>query len=85
VKGIFFMSRRNDIIHPDNPRWGEFTEALYKSLGYEKLPGSCINDLSHATKVLTEMGNVDIEGTLEYCRDNGGFCDCEILFNVDRE
>ncbi|HCM52933.1 TPA: hypothetical protein DIS57_03175 [Candidatus Wolfebacteria bacterium] len=29
------------------------------------------------------MGNVDIEATLKYFDENGGSCDCNIVFRVD--
>ena len=38
----------------------------------------------HAEAVLTELGGIDIDGTLAFFREHGGYCDCEILFNVDR-
>ena len=50
----------------------------------------CGNDGSGGSKhryaeaVLTELGGIDIDGTLEFFRQHGGYCDCEILFNVDR-
>lgn len=41
------------------------------------------NDKSLATNILKKMGNIDIPNTLQYFEDEGGYCDCEILFNVD--
>ena len=37
----------------------------------------------YAEAVLAELGEIDIDGTLEFFRKHGGHCDCEILFNVD--
>ncbi len=39
-------------------------------------------DREHSIKILATMENIDIEKTLEYFNDHGGYCDCEILFNV---
>lgn len=29
------------------------------------------------------MGGIDIESTMEFFNSHGGYCDCEILFNVE--
>jgi Protein of unknown function (DUF2695) len=29
------------------------------------------------------MGGIDVEGSLAYFRKYGGYCDCEILINVE--
>jgi hypothetical protein len=39
----------------------------------------------HARTVMEDMGKIDIEGSVAYFRDHGGYCDCEILLNVDRD
>jgi hypothetical protein len=38
----------------------------------------------YAKKVMAEMGGIDIPASLEFFKAHGGYCDCEILFNVDR-
>jgi len=40
-------------------------------------------DQSLARKILSTMPQVDVEGTLEWCRRHGGYCDCEIIFNCE--
>jgi len=80
-----------DVMTPEHPQWDEFTEALGKALG--GLPGRCDGDRGeagpnahrHAKQILTKMRCIDIEQSLDFFEDNGGYCDCEILFNVDRE
>jgi hypothetical protein len=50
----------------------------------------CGNDGSGGSKhryaeaVMAELGGIDIAGTLEFFRQHGGYCDCEIMLNVDR-
>lgn len=39
-------------------------------------------DRSFAEKILREMQIEQIEQVLAFCDENGGYCDCEILFNV---
>jgi hypothetical protein len=40
------------------------------------------HDLEQATHILEEMEGLDIESTLAFLRQHGGYCDCEILLNV---
>jgi len=40
------------------------------------------NDKSFAIAILKEMGNIDIDASISYFDEHGGYCDCEILFNV---
>jgi hypothetical protein len=32
---------------------------------------------------MKNMGRVDIDGSIAFFQEHGGWCDCEILFNVD--
>ena len=77
----------------DHPRWLEFLERLEGPEGCDfqgedeksttwKCKGG--NDKSKATHILTEMGEINIEASLAFFQENGGHCDCEIIFNVDR-
>jgi hypothetical protein len=45
----------------------------------------CQHDHRYATKIMTEMGGIDIEKSVAYFQEHGGYCDCEICFNVDPE
>lgn len=86
------------IMTPKHPKWEEFIEILAGERGcnfIEKEPDTpessasftwtCDNstDRPFATAILTEMGGIDIEKTLQYFDAAGGHCDCEIVFNVD--
>ena len=80
-----------EILTPASPRWSLFVRLLGNTLT-EGLPANtwrCGNDGSGGSEhryteaVLAELGGIDIEGTLEFFRQHGGYCDCEILFNVD--
>jgi hypothetical protein len=84
-----------EIMTPDNPRWEEFAEKLEGPEGCdfkEKEAGNpdsitwrCDNtrDKPLARAILEKMGSIDIEATFKFFDENGGHCDCEILFNVD--
>jgi Protein of unknown function (DUF2695) len=83
----------------EHPRWDEFCERL-EGPGYcdfRETPNqhgklvkswTCAGgrDKSLAARLLAEMGltSDEIAWSCEYFEAHGGFCDCEILFNVDR-
>ena len=51
-----------------------------------ELNGCNARDLTNAEIILNEMNipKDEQEEFLEDCRNSGGFCDCEILYNVGR-
>jgi hypothetical protein len=69
-----------EVMTIENPRWKEFCERLDSALS--KRPCDA-QTLRQATKVLRDMGGIDIDASLEYFREHGGYCDCEIFCNVD--
>jgi Protein of unknown function (DUF2695) len=82
-----------EILTPASPRWSLFVRLLGNTLT-DGLPADtwrCGDDGSGGSKhryaeaVMAELGGIDIDGTLEFFQQHGGFCDCEILFNVDEE
>ena len=74
------MEMKRETLTPDSLRWDTFVGMLLKRLPG---PSACNHSHRHAKAVMHEMGNVDIEETLVYCEMHGGYCDCEILLNVD--
>ena len=80
---------RKEILTPESPRWEAFLDALDNALGRngcdgdegQAAPGRVHR---HAKAVMAAMGGIDIEATLAFFEDHGGYCDCEILLNVDR-
>jgi hypothetical protein len=70
----------NEILTPASLRWGEFTDALVQSL---KRHGCDAQSQRHAKRIIAAMGGIDVEGSLAYFRKYGGYCDCEILINVE--
>jgi hypothetical protein len=80
-----------EILTPKSPRWDEFADGIHWMMtqGCDEGEWRCDGDSGehvhrYAKTMMRNMGNVDIEDTLAYCKENGGYCDCEILFNVDR-
>ena len=82
-----------NIMYPKHERWEEFVNRLEGSEGCDfwedehgKISWTCKggNDHTFAKKILVAMGeDIDVEESLQYFRDHGGHCDCEILFNVN--
>jgi hypothetical protein len=70
-----------EVLTTKNLRWYEFTKALEAAVS----KWSCQHDHYQAERIMTEMGGIDIEASIAYFEAHGGYCDCEILFNVDRE
>lgn len=62
----------------DDPRWGEFCEALEKALGR----AGCMGTVYFAERLLEARG-FDAHASLALYEKRGGYCDCEILLNVD--
>ena len=51
----------------------------------------CDNSFRFSREILTRMTrlaeqnpsfNIDVEGTLQWFCDNGGYCDCEVVLNL---
>jgi hypothetical protein len=68
---------------PDHLQWSEFLDALAgpEFCDFHSNGWNCRGDHRSAKRLL-ERFDVDVEGSLAYFEEHGGFCDCEILFNV---
>jgi hypothetical protein len=73
------FERNERILTPADPRWAAFVRALNKA--GSKL--GCRHDHRLAKRIMAHMGGIDITGSIAFFEDHGGFCDCEILLNVD--
>ena len=85
------------VMTPRHPRWDEFTWKLGSIIeeASQQNVSLCSNDLFVAARVLRSMasidrqievpsdGTIDIPASLEFFRNHGGHCDCEVLMNVD--
>jgi hypothetical protein len=69
-----------EVLTPESPRWEQFTDMLLGS-GCDGDAGDHVH--RHAKAVMAAMGGIDIEATLAFFEDHGGYCDCEILLNVE--
>jgi hypothetical protein len=72
------------ILTPDSgDRWLEFisklSERLFVDIGIEGWRWPCSHNYRSATKIMNEMGGIDIPKSIAFFQDNGGCCDCEIV------
>lgn len=80
------MEPKREIPTPDSPRWATFIEELESCLSECGCDGDSPEHVHRYSKaVMREMGGVDVAVSLAYFQENGGYCDCEILLNVDQE
>jgi hypothetical protein len=76
-----FLPAGRSVLRPDDPNWGEFAEALFIALG-EDVPGNCAGDHRYTRRLLKERG-YDVEASLLLYGQRCGYCDCEVLLNID--
>ena len=71
---------------PRHPRWDEFIDRLEGPEGCDFHPDhwTCHGDLRAATAILGRMGLTEraVRVSVAYFKDHGGYCDCEVVFNV---
>jgi len=61
----------------------EDLKALFDWLDRPNVP-PCDHTLNETIQFLTSR-NLDVEKTTEWLRENGGYCDCEVIFNVEEK
>jgi len=77
-------------ILPRHPRWEEFLDRLRGPEGCNfKTTWTCFGgtDKRFSRRILADMGLSEhaIETSLAYFEDQGGYCDCEVVMNLDSE
>jgi hypothetical protein len=86
----------NRVLTPEHTYWIWFVNRLTGPEGTARGEDgwTCDTTQKNARKILERMVrlkdqddrlDIDIEKTLDWMADNGGSCDCKILFNVDPE
>ena len=66
---------KKEVLTPSHKYW----KALCIRLSHTP----CQHDLRNTEKILKSLPNIDVEESLNLYLELGGFCDCEILFNVE--
>jgi hypothetical protein len=74
------------VLTPESPEWEAFVKILFDAMERDGCDGDAGQAVHrHARAAMTSMGGIDIEETLAFFESRGGYCDCEILLNVDRD
>ena len=63
-----------EVLDPHHPRFREFMLGLWREIG-----DGCTGGVDASIKVMTEMGGIDIVGSLEQFGLHSGVCDCRVL------
>lgn len=74
-----------DILTPKHRYWSAFYFRLDQMINthvHGKPVFRCYNDLRHSKKILKSLHNIDVEGSVEFLKNRGGYCDCEVITNV---
>ena len=66
---------KQKIMNPENPDWPAFC------VGMREMK-SCDHSLDFTIETLNAFPGLDIEGSLDFFREHGGHCDCEVVMNV---
>jgi hypothetical protein len=77
-----------EVLTPKSPRWSVFADTLSQTLIISATTWRCDGDQGpnvhrYAKQIMGEMGNIDIPASVAGLKHLGGYCDCEILLNVD--
>jgi hypothetical protein len=80
------------MLTPEHLLWPEFCHRLGGEEGCnfqgegENITWTCKGGANqdYSRAILQTMARIDVDATLRYFSENGGHCDCQVLFNVDR-
>jgi hypothetical protein len=76
------MEKPEEIMTPKHEMWDDFCKILSYTLdNIEKCDAETLKQSEYILRHY--FTTVDTEKSLEYFRSHGGFCDCEVLMNVD--
>ncbi len=71
---------------PRHALWNEFLERLAgpEACNFRNDQWTCFGDLRFTQRLLRDMGMDEhsIEVSVAYLEDHGGYCDCEVVFNL---
>jgi hypothetical protein len=79
-----------NLMTPAHPRWHEFADRLGERVQFETDEGDvpvrwrCFHSHVGCVDVMHAMGVdwADTDATLIWFQAHGGYCDCEVLFNI---
>lgn len=69
---------KRKLVNQDHPYWHSVYARLFPLYNKKK----CNGNYEIVESILMSLPNVDINGTIEFYKENGGYCDCEVFYNV---
>ena len=69
----------SNVMTKDHPQWPEFIVRLCNKI---LSPRDCDQTLRITKEILGEIG-MDVDKSVKYLQGKGGFCDCEVIMNVE--
>ena len=72
------------LITPTDIGWSTFVDILENAVENNPCAGSKILARSTLEWMDNQTGDIDVNGSLDYFENHGGYCDCEVLANVER-
>ena len=77
-------ARSLEVLTPESAHWDKFADRLLRIITADGCDGAQEPNVHrYAKQIMNEMGSVDIPASIEFFQEHGGYCDCEILLNVD--
>jgi Protein of unknown function (DUF2695) len=67
------------IMTTGHPMWDRFADSIATLLNIR----GCDNTLTISRELLLDMRIFDVDSSIQWLQDHAGFCDCEVLLNVD--
>jgi hypothetical protein len=81
-------SKISQPMRPRHPRWTEFIDRLAgpAACNFKAETWTCFGDTRFTERILASMGlePAAVAASVRHFRSRGGYCDCEVVFNVDR-
>ena len=69
-----------EILAPESSRWDDFVDRLDTAIAVAQ---DCDGSLRYAERILVEMRNINVPGTLLVLEAFHGRCDCAVVMNVE--
>lgn len=70
-----------EVMTKEHPLWNKFCNMLDFRLTYAPCDAETLTQSEDILK--RYFPDINVEKSLEYFRNHGGFCDCEVLMNVE--
>ncbi|WP_347253611.1 DUF2695 domain-containing protein [Leminorella grimontii] len=80
-----WKQQQQEAFEADLPMTRPLFQLLFDYLDREVDTKGCDHSLTLTKRLLAERGVENAEAVIAWLNDNGGYCDCEVLFNVEEK